>query len=1074
MTKPKSLLFGVSLFFASIIQQSNAREFLVDFGSSSTLSPAYNSSTVTPGWNNITKGTAGTGIANLNDTIGASSGIGISITDSFWQTTVGTANKDGTTSFSRYAATATSDSFFIGTLNGTTDNSAALHLSGLNQSAVYSVTLYASRMTSDTTSDRTTIYTINGISKSLQVRNNVSDTIVFSNLKAVNGSIDITIKMGPNSIFGYLGILDLVENFPPSVSITSPGTSTASTYNAPATIPLSVKASDMDGTITKVSYYHESTLIGTTTSAPFSYTWNNVPAGKYSITAVATDSGGASTTSTPVSITVNNPPQVNAGADLLVNLPSSTATLSGSATDTDGTISSYSWTQPSGPNTAVFSNANSASTGISGLIAGTYAFKLKAVDNSGASSTDTVNVVVNSIPDVNAGADLKITLPTNSAILSGSATDTDGTISKYQWTQSSGPSIATIQSPGAAQTSVSSLVQGTYVFNLKATDNRGAMGSDSVSVTVAATAVNTPPTANAGADKTITLPVGYNSMSTSLTGSGNDTDGSIASYTWTFVSGPNTPTFSSVSSAQTTVNNLIAGVYTFNLKVTDNVGASGNDSIIVTIVKPAIPVPVRVLSAREMPEKYGCGYTNKFTYVQDCNGYVQQSVSFPSSGTYRFDIQAYSYYTGGAFGKMELRIDGLPLTSVEVNQSNSFRYFTLTGNVASGNHKVAIALTNDEPGKVNRKLYLGMTYIYQGNSTSNFTFPPLAQPAAPKPGEYLTSDHFASGHLRGFNLATHQTLDEVDLSDMAATGANITRFLINLDRVPGTDTYQFTQGGIETADRYVAYAQKYGFYIVLVLNPQPGGSAQEFWDNPGLRSSILSLWKQMATRYKGNSSVAGFALMNEPTTYNFADYVNFAQQLIQGIRGIDPNRVIIVPYPQHNEWFTMARPLSFYNLVYEFHEYQKHDITHQGIDHYVRVTYPAPSTSPLGVFDESTLLEFIKQASYFGDTWHVPFYIGEFSCVRWAPKSPLGGYSSDQYIKSCIKMFEAKKWTWCVHGWREYAGWDMEISPEVFYQYPYVNAKPDVPGGVWTLSTDANRSDTDAMKMLKTYFLNNY
>ncbi|OUJ69900.1 FG-GAP-like repeat-containing protein [Hymenobacter crusticola] len=82
------------------------------------------------------------------------------------------------------------------------------------------------------------------------------------------------------------------------------------------------------------------------------------------------------------------------------------------------------------------------------------------------------------------------------------------------------------------------------------------------------TTANQAPVANAGASKTITLPTN----TTTLAGSGTDADGTIASYQWTQVSGPNTATFSNATVAQPTVSNLVAGTYVFSLVVTDNLG----------------------------------------------------------------------------------------------------------------------------------------------------------------------------------------------------------------------------------------------------------------------------------------------------------------------------------------------------------------------------------------------------------------------------------------------------------------------------------------------------------------------
>ncbi|RYE06676.1 MAG: hypothetical protein EOP51_34335, partial [Sphingobacteriales bacterium] len=89
---------------------------------------------------------------------------------------------------------------------------------------------------------------------------------------------------------------------------------------------------------------------------------------------------------------------------------------------------------------------------------------------------------------------------------------------------------------------------------------------------------NLPPTANAGADVTVTLPT----VSATLNGSGADVDGSIASYTWTKISGP-AATIASVNAASTAVNALVAGVYTFELKVTDNAGLIATDTVQVTV-----------------------------------------------------------------------------------------------------------------------------------------------------------------------------------------------------------------------------------------------------------------------------------------------------------------------------------------------------------------------------------------------------------------------------------------------------------------------------------------------------------
>ncbi len=92
-------------------------------------------------------------------------------------------------------------------------------------------------------------------------------------------------------------------NQPPTVQLTVPAT--GATFNAPATILLTAAATDADGMISKVEFYQGANLLGTSTVRPYTFTWNAVVAGSYTLTAKATDNKGTSATSTLVSIVVN-------------------------------------------------------------------------------------------------------------------------------------------------------------------------------------------------------------------------------------------------------------------------------------------------------------------------------------------------------------------------------------------------------------------------------------------------------------------------------------------------------------------------------------------------------------------------------------------------------------------------------------------------------------------------------------------------------------------------------------------------------------------------------------------------
>jgi Secretion system C-terminal sorting domain/PKD domain len=95
---------------------------------------------------------------------------------------------------------------------------------------------------------------------------------------------------------------------------------------------------------------------------------------------------------------------------------------------------------------------------------------------------------------------------------------------------------------------------------------------------------NVPPIADAGPDQTITAPA----SSVILNGSAsNDPDGTIVSYSWVLISGLGSVIISNSNQVIAGVSGLTPGSYTFQLTVTDDSGATSNDSVTVT-VNPAI------------------------------------------------------------------------------------------------------------------------------------------------------------------------------------------------------------------------------------------------------------------------------------------------------------------------------------------------------------------------------------------------------------------------------------------------------------------------------------------------------
>ncbi len=92
----------------------------------------------------------------------------------------------------------------------------------------------------------------------------------------------------------------------------------------------------------------------------------------------------------------------------------------------------------------------------------------------------------------------------------------------------------------------------------------------------------------------------------------------------------------------------------------------------------------------------------------------------------------------------------------------------------------------------------------------------------------------------------------------------------------------------------------------------------------------------------------------------------------------------------------------------------------------------------------------MEEARRFASQHQVPIFVGEFSCVRWAPAG-----SCPRYLSDTLSLLEAQGWGWAYHCWRCYQGWDAEVHEQV---------TKDQRGGHLP---EHRRSDSPAVMLLK-------
>ncbi len=291
----------------------------------------------------------------------------------------------------------------------------------------------------------------------------------------------------------------------PTVAITSPVS--GSSITAGTNLTITASASEANGTITNISIYNGTALLGSSGLSSYSMVMNNIAAGSYALTATATDANGILATSAPVTVTVTAPPLLPSLPTVAITSPADgssftagdNVTVTAAASEANGSIAKVSLFNGAGVllNSANGNSLNFINTNIQ---AGPYTFTAQTQDANGMTASSVpVTVTVKAapvVPVVPSLPQVSITSPAGgshftagSAInLAASASENNGIISKVAFY--SGSSLLGTATASPFALSWQNPTAGSYSLTAIATDNGGvSVTSAAVSITVTAPVV---------------------------------------------------------------------------------------------------------------------------------------------------------------------------------------------------------------------------------------------------------------------------------------------------------------------------------------------------------------------------------------------------------------------------------------------------------------------------------------------------------------------------------------------------------------------------------------------------------
>ncbi|CCO29586.1 hypothetical protein BN14_03603 [Rhizoctonia solani AG-1 IB] len=147
---------------------------------------------------------------------------------------------------------------------------------------------------------------------------------------------------------------------------------------------------------------------------------------------------------------------------------------------------------------------------------------------------------------------------------------------------------------------------------------------------------------------------------------------------------------------------------------------------------------------------------------------------------------------------------------------------------------------------------------------------------------------------------------EKDAEFFASLGLNCIRVPFNYrhfedDMNPGV----YNERGFQWLDRIINILGSYGIYTILDLHAAPGGQNIDwhadagvhramFWEHVEFQNRAIALWEELARRYKGNTWIAGYNPLNEPTDEEHFRVLAWYERAEKAIHAIDPDHILFL------------------------------------------------------------------------------------------------------------------------------------------------------------------------------------
>ena len=289
-------------------------------------------------------------------------------------------------------------------------------------------------------------------------------------------------------------------------------------------------------------------------------------------------------------------------------------------------------------------------------------------------------------------------------------------------------------------------------------------------------------------------------------------------------------------------------------------------------------------------------------------------------------------------------------------------------------------------------------------------------------------------------------ITEKDIGQIKRLGFNCLRVPFHY-RVVEKAPYIYGAKGLSYLDRTVRWAKRHKIWVILDLHAAPGAQNHdwhsdsagpaELWTKKVYRERTFALWEFLADRYKDETGVAGYDLLNESVVGGSKPLNGFYKALIKRIRAVDKNHILFI---EGNRWATDIDCLEGFdddNYALSVHSYEPAEFTFNLVPHRI---YPYKEKGRACF--KAALKEHLSRYAHLSQERRLPIFAGEFG-VNYRG----GNYGEGRWLKDMLECFKEFGFHWTY--WT-YKAVKNSCFPDGLFSYyenpPWVNRQGPVSG----------------------------